>query len=505
METIDSIKVKMFRHGFGDCFLLRFYHKTTVKYKILIDCGLKLNDKVEGVSMRDVVEQIRKDTEIVIKNKKKPHLDALVITHEHWDHVSGFKPEDKLFDGFQIDNIWLAWTENPNDGIAKQINKRLTQGALALNFATKELEKENTSANNSSIFMGEKLGLAKQKYLTVLNDLVGLNGNFSVTKETESGIKINETPKLSLDTQIALDNIKNNLGKNSVKKYLNPGQLLDNIEQLTGVRIYVLGPPKNAKLNKDSPSSGKKKEVYMSLANAQMDGFIKGVLNKYDKSQVPFFDNGDPFPNKEFDSNDKIITSMSARYEKDDWRTIKNDWLDTAGILALQMDQDTNNTSLVLAFELIQSGKILLFPGDAQVGNWLSWHDYTWKVTDKNLNIKTVTATDLLNQTVFYKAGHHASHNATLKELGLELMTNEDLVVFVPEKEKQYNGIPYLSLVNVLEEKAKGRVLFSADKNFSPEQKLKNKVGNISEKDWEHFKENIKIDDKFIEYTIKNN
>ena len=47
---------------------------------------------------------------------------------------------------------------------------------------------------------------------------------------------------------------------------------------------------------------------------------------------------------------------------------------------------------------------------------------------DKDGKNVEVNATRLLNQTVFYKAGHHASHNATLKEKGLELMIHEDLV-----------------------------------------------------------------------------
>jgi len=38
----------------------------------------------------------------------------------------------------------------------------------------------------------------------------------------------------------------------------------------------------------------------------------------------------------------------------------------------------------------------------------------------------------LLRRTVFYKVGHHCSHNATLKAGGLELMTREDLTAFVP-------------------------------------------------------------------------
>jgi len=33
---------------------------------------------------------------------------------------------------------------------------------------------------------------------------------------------------------------------------------------------------------------------------------------------------------------------------------------------------------------------------------------------------------------VFYKVGHHGSHNATLKVGGLEAMTSPDLVAFIP-------------------------------------------------------------------------
>ena len=32
-----------------------------------------------------------------------------------------------------------------------------------------------------------------------------------------------------------------------------------------------------------------------------------------------------------------------------------------------------NNSSLVLAIELSPHGRVLLFAGDAQIGNWLSW------------------------------------------------------------------------------------------------------------------------------------
>jgi hypothetical protein len=73
---------------------------------------------------------------------------------------------------------------------------------------------------------------------------------------------------------------------------------------------------------------------------------------------------------------------------------------------------------------LIDSGKVLLFAGDAQIGNWLSWQDVPWK--DQSINTD-----DLLARTVFYKVGHHASHNATLVA-GLEKMTSPELVALIP-------------------------------------------------------------------------
>ena len=71
-------------------------------------------------------------------------------------------------------------------------------------------------------------------------------------------------------------------------------------------------------------------------------------------------------------SSSATITSATAPTAQD-WRRIDGDWAAGAAAFALQLDSDTNNTSLALAFEL-PGGRVLLFPGDAQVGNWESWH-----------------------------------------------------------------------------------------------------------------------------------
>jgi len=134
-----------------------------------------------------------------------------------------------------------------------------------------------------------------------------------------------------------------------------------------------------------------------------------------------------------------------------------------AGRLALQLDSDTNNTSLVLAFELVDSGRVLLFPGDAQVGNWLSWHEGIEWTVEQNGKPRTVNAKDLLERTVLYKVGHHGSHNATLREKGLEMMVSEHLTAMIPvnrESAKKMDwNMPFPSLFGRLEERCRGRIL----------------------------------------------
>jgi hypothetical protein len=75
-----------------------------------------------------------------------------------------------------------------------------------------------------------------------------------------------------------------------------------------------------------------------------------------------------------------------------------------------KLAQPTKVKDLVLAFELSPRGKVLLFVGDAQAGNWRSWSEDTFDDEGRE-----VTTEDLLGRTVLYKVGHHGSHNATLK------------------------------------------------------------------------------------------
>jgi glyoxylase-like metal-dependent hydrolase (beta-lactamase superfamily II) len=103
--------VRVYRHGLGDCILLRLKRKGKQDFKLLIDCGVVLGG--DESRMTDVMENVLADAENAI--------DALAISHEHWDHVSGFAQAREAFDKLKVGEVWLGWIEDPKDDLAEQV------------------------------------------------------------------------------------------------------------------------------------------------------------------------------------------------------------------------------------------------------------------------------------------------------------------------------------------------------------------------------------------------
>src|ERR1700722_7598648 len=129
-----KIRIRMYRQGLGDCFLLRFTGADGSTFHMLIDCGVVLGTDTAGVSkLRDAVTDLRTVTE--------KHLDLLVVTHEHWDHVSGFQQARELFEDekLQVDQVWVAWTEDPSDKLACKLRAERRSAENALRMAQSRL------------------------------------------------------------------------------------------------------------------------------------------------------------------------------------------------------------------------------------------------------------------------------------------------------------------------------------------------------------------------------
>jgi len=130
----------MYCHGLGDCFLLRFPRpKGSRATYVLIDCGLIGVANDPKPVMRRVVADISQTC--------GRHLDLVLVTHEHWDHVSGFSTQQSqdLFDGIEIDAVWYAWTEDPSP--ANMLGHKLRR----------EREAKAAAVHQAAIAMG-KLG-----------------------------------------------------------------------------------------------------------------------------------------------------------------------------------------------------------------------------------------------------------------------------------------------------------------------------------------------------------
>jgi hypothetical protein len=440
-----SVRVRMYRQGLGDCFLLTFDPQGEPRH-VLIDCG-SLGATTTGVSLGETAKDI-------MATVGPGGVDLLIATHEHWDHVAGFSPRSKLFEQLKVKRVWLAWTENPADRDAQSLAKEKSDLGEALQLAAAAL----------GAAPADERALAA---LEAVEGIAGFDGPLGADRVA---------PNLNA----AMEAVRTGFG--APVTYREPGDTPLDHDWLKGFRIYVLGPPRSRKALTRLGKHGSP-DIYgvapgVRAAMARLTG-ESGVATD---DEMPFAARCRHPP----DTNTAKRWYPAYFAGDNAWRCIGGDWLhstaETAEHLALQLDSLTNNTSLVLAIERVADGKVLLFPADAQEGNWLSWHDpkIRWQVPAKGGGTEEVTAEDLLKRTVFYKVGHHGSHNATASEKGLELMKGAGLTAFIPvdrrlaltRSPKGSWRMPARKLYRTLLEKCEGRVVRSDLGWAAPANKL---------------------------------
>ncbi len=457
MPAIKDIRIRMYRQGLGDAFLIRFPKSGGENFHVLIDCGVFIGTTNQSANMRAIAEDVKTET--------GARVDLLVATHQHWDHLSGFQQAREIWDTIAIEELWLGWTEEPGNPVADELRGERVRLRMAARAAVAEMRARGA---NASLRAG-------------IEEVLGFFGEAPAASAKRDG------------TDDALDYLKSRAAN---IRYCHPK---DAPHELPGVRAYVLGPPENAALVRQSEVSSSRDEIY----NIAPPTGLAAALDR----TVP--DRGCPF-----DSTHRVSTAQAKTQPffkehygfstgaKEAWRRIEDDWLDTTGELALKLDSDTNNTSLVLAFECTTAGEVLLFAADAQVGNWLSWSEREWQIPGPRATTRKVTGPDLLKRTVLYKVGHHGSENATLREKGLELMMSDQLVAMITVGRKkaaaQGWAMPYEPMFTRLKEKTRGRILI-ADDGLPAAADL----AGLSAAARKRFLDAVKIAPLWIDYTIK--
>lgn len=366
MNKPTKATIRSYQVGFGDCFLLSFHYPQSSDGKedirhVLIDCGSTappLKAKA-GFSLGPVAEEI--------KAACAGKLTAVVATHRHKDHISGFatsangKGPGDIIRSLKPDLVLQPWTEDPDLPAEAKAPKSLRNASGKFALGLQGMHQFSAGLLTELASLKTALGKGTYDQLSFLGD----------------------------DNLANLSAVKNlmDMGKSGESEYLFYGRKTRLEKLLPGVTIKVLGPPtleQNADIAKQR---GKDAAEFWHLRGAAASGFATS-------GRSPFASSHQVAPNQIPPEVRWIIPRIQA----------------SRGAQLLELvrilDDQMNNTSLILLFEF--NGKKLLFPGDAQIENW------SHALRDAP---EAAANRVLLASTDFYKVGHHGSLNATPKTL----------------------------------------------------------------------------------------
>ncbi|MDD7971583.1 hypothetical protein PUT78_10750 [Roseinatronobacter sp. HJB301] len=506
----SGVKIRMYRHGHGDCFLLAFAGRDGRKSRpvyVLIDCGLKNGSEVDA-GINDIIDDIFRAC--------SGHIDIVIVTHEHQDHVNGFSRRSagkRLFDRLTVGQVWLAWTEDGDDPLANDLRARFNDTLITLAFAEARLRAHPGLAAQAS-------RMAELVETETGDDCAALRNAFTQAKAAHPHARaaaLAEMAVAGITNKRAIAWLREK-AKNDVV-FLSPENPPVALPFVARSEVFTLGPPRDPALLLDLDPQGA--EMFdLHRGGFGLDGAGQGLsialmpASGPDQTIAPFATRHCIAPGSVFAANpDRKTPEGYYRdvYDNADesWRRIDDEWLHPTDTMALRLNNEVNNTSLVLAFRLPGTGKTLLFTGDAQRGSWIGWSDLAW-TTDSG----QVTARDLLRDCVLYKVGHHGSHNATLNgrpddaHANLGWMAQGDaareFVAMIPANTAWAMGKarpwahPMPQIEAALHRKAEGRVLRSdlTPPTSAPPETRKDQ--------WQHFQRRLRTDRLYFELTIND-
>ena len=350
-----SMTLRSYQVGFGDCFLLTFhYDGGTHDRHILIDFGSTGQPKSSGDKL---LLRVAED----IKKQCGGKLHAVVATHRHKDHISGFATNKKqtasgdIITSCNPDVVIQPWTEHPDAKVdATQAPTNLT---------------------------------ARQSFVAALGNMHHVSEAILIEAERRKSMigqaLYRELSFIGDDNLSNLSAVQNLMKMGKRNFYLNYGTKSGLESVLPGVKTRVLGPP-NLKQSSEIKVQRSKDEdefwQFQAMANQFVIQRKSGVFPRagtYSPAGAP------PF----------------TRWFIKRMRSVRGEQLLS---IVRSLDKVMNNTSIILLFEI--NGTSLLFPGDAQIENW-------------SYALSKPAVRRLLSKVSVYKVGHHGSRNATPKTL----------------------------------------------------------------------------------------
>jgi len=302
------VLVRMYDIGFGDCFLLAIPTPDGLK-KVLIDCGsIHKRTKTKSEIVKRLTEDVRDDEGV-------PQIDVVIATHRHSDHVSGFSRRD--WEQVQVGEVWMPWTEHPEDSEARRIREAQSSFAAAL-----------------AASLGIDAGLEDLDEALEDDDTIGLSSFLALN---------------ALSNERAMNTLHHGFKGHPRRRFLPEEDPVDTrlgTASLPGVVVHVLGPSRTEEVIRDMDPP-KAQSYFRFQARVGHDQAIPELFSDY------YWGFDDVPLNVLTEADIKTIHSFNDNEEN---------------ALAIALDKAVNGTSLMLLF--VVGNLHLLFPGDAQWGTW---------------------------------------------------------------------------------------------------------------------------------------
>ena len=307
-------------------------------------------------------------------------LEAIIVSHRHEDHLSGFGVDDAaaIIEALKPRLVIRSWTEDPTAPADASkhaaASHRFIAGLRAANVVATHLA-ENPFEAGRTVAGRELRSLAAAEIpnLAAITALEKLGAAGTRKPEYLSAPAPNDPP-----TKTALTDL------------------------LPGVQVDVLGPPcpevwpDIAKQREDDP------DYWIAMGNSLAIPWWTGAGAAGAPAGDPD-EADDDAGTLTTDQLEELVDAGPARWLVE---RLRKQQVSSVLRIVRWLDRSLNNTSLVLLFTIGE--KRLLFPGDAQIENWLYGltkhpeHDRIWAD---------------LGKLDLYKVGHHGSRNATPKRL----------------------------------------------------------------------------------------
>ncbi|MGE5162750.1 MAG: hypothetical protein ACM3IH_01850 [Sphingobacteriales bacterium] len=360
-KSPKKLNIRTYHVGFGDCFLLSFEYGADNEKHILIDFGSTgLPEGTPKTRMMDIAKDI--------KSRSGGKLTAVIATHRHKDHISGFetktggKGTGDVIKSLKPELVIQPWTEDPD------------------------------LAPDAAGPAGQKLGIGTRGFVAGLRSMqdVALQAIQQTKRTRYFGADLRQQLHFLGESNINNPSaVKNLMTMGKKTNYVYHGKDSGLKALLPGVTVDVLGPPTVKQTATIKKQRSKDPDEFWHFWRYQAAAMVLTAPEGKDPSVL--------FPH--------YVRARGPRFPVDVrwliYRTRKSRGDQLLQIVRM-LDKAMNNTSVILLFRIGKES--LLFPGDAQIENW----QYA---LSREPNQKLLSAVNV------YKVGHHGSLNATPKSL----------------------------------------------------------------------------------------